>query len=246
MDLCDMYNRFLHKYHDFLKSIRCNIENAFKKEEKRLKKLMIYKFISLHLHAFAISSMYMEMQENPDRGYYIMVALNTMQGLYLLTANLQFMLVLCQMNLRFSYINLSLEALQHEKFPANDLLNYYLILYKMHMECFQMARLVLKSSKTVTFFMLLKIFTTNIIILYHAVLVIMSTLHSNNTGNLIGTLCIVNFYWDTLLITTAIDQVLASCNRTASILQATCFELRRREDLEMFAKLTQLVSNENH
>ncbi|XP_065367188.1 putative gustatory receptor 58b [Calliphora vicina] len=247
--VCDVYKRFVFKYSDFSKHFHCYITEDLKQQDQRLKRFMIYKFISLHVHTLAITSMYVQMQEDPDRKFFIMITVNMLQGFFLITANLQFMFILCQMSLHFSYINHCLQVLQHQKIPLKNLLNYYLILYEMHMECLQISRLFFGASNAVTFFMLLKIFTTNVTMLYHAVLIIMSNIHSTNTSSFVGVMCIVNFYWDSLLVTAAIDYALAACNRSMDIIQETWFEDSGGEDHEMtFRKLTQVVSvvrNEN-
>ncbi|KAM7342825.1 putative gustatory receptor 58a isoform 1-T1 [Cochliomyia hominivorax] len=242
IDLCDLYDNFLIKYQRFYKIINPYIDRNSKKEEKLLKRIFIYKFFSLHLHAVAITIMYVQMQDKPGVDYYIMVTLNLVQGLYLLTANLQFTLMLYQISLRFSYINQLLLYLRSQKFPVNQLLNCYLVSYEMHMECLQISRLFFKTSQKVTIFMLMKIFTTNIILLYHAVLVLMSNLHSDTTSNLLGIMCVINFYWDTLLVTIAIDKALTLSNQAANILRETWIVLRSEYNVKYFQQLIQLLN----
>ncbi|KNC33406.1 hypothetical protein FF38_09882 [Lucilia cuprina] len=242
IELCEIYERFVKRYENIFLHFRQHIIGEdFGKQEKRLKRFVIYKFISLHVHTLAVSSMYFQMQKNPDLEFVIMITVNMLQGFYLLTANMQFMLVLCHITLHFSFINYSLEALQQQRLPLNDLLKFYLVLYEMHLKCLKMSRLFFNASNTVTFFMLLKIFTSNIILLYHAVLTIMSSIPSTTISNFVGLICVVNFYWDSLLVTAAIDLVLVSAHRAMEILQGTWIIWKPEEDVDIFKKLTQLL-----
>ncbi|XP_065367191.1 putative gustatory receptor 58a [Calliphora vicina] len=240
--ICVKYKQFLLKYDVFLNHLRCNIINDLEKEEKRVQQLLIYKFVSLHINALTIHTMFIQMQEEPGQAYFIMVSLNLMQTFYLLVANLQFMLILSEIRLSFFYINKSLEVMPSRGFPGHVMLKYYLIFYEMYMECYELSSLCFQACNAVTFFMLIKMFTTNIVILYHAVLVIMSSIRSDNVVNLVGTLCIVNFYWDSFLVTMAVDNALTSCNRTMEILRASWITLEDVRDLKMYKKLTQLLN----
>ncbi|KAM7342826.1 putative gustatory receptor 58a isoform 2-T2 [Cochliomyia hominivorax] len=242
INLFDIYMQLLGKYKNFLQYFRTNIETELRQQEDFAKMFLIYKFISSHLDAFAIASLYFQMQENPNLYYILVISFNMLQSFYLLTANLQFMLILCQMILHFSFINQSLIFLQQQDLPLKDLLNYYLIFYEMHMECLQLSRLFFKVAQTATIFMLLRVFTTNIILLYHAVLMLISNLESTTISHFVGTLCIVNFYWDTLLITSAIDKTLASGNRAAEILRETWHKLLAEDDVESFRELSKLLN----
>ena len=240
--LCEAFKRFFMKYESYCEFMSLFIGQNVKKEEKRLQRLMICKFISLHIHALAIALMYIQMQEQPERGYFIMISLNLMQGLYLLSANLQFMLIISELSLKFFYINRSLNFLSYCRFPLKDMLKFYLIAYQMHVECLEITRSLLRASNSVTWFMLVKIFTTNIIILYHAVLVRMSSLPSNTLGNTVGVLCIINFYWDSLLVIQAIDNILAAGNTAAFILRDTWITLKEEDNKDDYKQIMQLVS----
>ncbi|KAI8128610.1 putative gustatory receptor 58b [Lucilia cuprina] len=212
IELCEIYERFVKRYENIFLHFRQHIIGEdFGKQEKRLKRFVIYKFISLHVHTLAVSSMYFQMQKNPDLEFVIMITVNMLQ-----------------------------EALQQQRLPLNDLLKFYLVLYEMHLKCLKMSRLFFNASNTVTFFMLLKIFTSNIILLYHAVLTIMSSIPSTTISNFVGLICVVNFYWDSLLVTAAIDLVLVSAHRAMEILQGTWIIWKPEEDVDIFKKLTQL------
>lgn len=242
INLCAKYNQFLLKYRVYCQEFNFYIDKDLRKREILVKKYLIYKFFSLHLHGFIIANMYVQLQDNPDICYNIMVIFNTLQGLYLLTANLQFMLILCQISLHFSFINYSMKFLSYYKLSLKDLLKHYMILYEMHMECLKLSRLCFKACEMVSFFMLLRIFATNIILLYYMVLVVMSNLNSNGFGNFMGSLSIVNFYWDSLLVISAIDHALTSCNCCGDILRETWIVLEIRGDDETSKELMKLVS----
>lgn len=194
------------------------------------------------MHGFIIANMYVQLQDNPNIYYNFMIIFNTLQGLYLLTANLQFMLILCQISLHFSFINYSMKFLSYYKLSLKDLLNHYMMLYEMHMECLKLSRLCFKAFEMVSFFMLLRIFATNIILVYYMVLVAMSNLQSNGVGNFMISLSVVNFYWDSLLVISAIDHVLALSDCCGDILRETWVVLEIRGDDETSKELMKLVS----
>ncbi|KAM7342827.1 putative gustatory receptor 58a isoform 3-T3 [Cochliomyia hominivorax] len=242
INICDKYKRFLYKYHLFYKRFRSNIEKTLSHEEQRVQKLMLYKFLSLHLSSLVTQSMFLQMQEKPSADYFLMVSLNLLQTLYLLVANLQFMIVLCEIYLNYVFINKSLEFLKAKKIASKELLNYYMILYEMFVECSELSRECLRNCNAVTLFTLIKMFTTNVIILYHAVLVMMSNIRSDNYVSLVGTVCIVNFYCDSFLITRAVDNVLQTWCHTVDILKGTWITKEEVKDMEMYNKLIQVLN----
>ncbi|XP_061393930.1 putative gustatory receptor 58a [Musca vetustissima] len=220
IELSENYWKFEKKYRQFYK--HHDMQQYMEAEVTSVRTKTIYKFCVGHGNAILVFSLFIQIQNEPSKAYVLMIIVNLLQSYYLLHANFTFDLILFRMYLHFVYIIKSLQHIVSHKSPTqnpDDIFWRYWILYDMHFECYQLSKRILKICQNITFFMLIKIFTTNIVLLYHAVQFINGTIEADNTKDFMGTMSIVGFYWDTTLTMMAIDGILSSCNETSEILK---------------------------
>ncbi|XP_075165374.1 putative gustatory receptor 58b [Haematobia irritans] len=192
----------------------------------------IYKFLICHGNALTIVIVFIQMQHKPNTSYYLMVLTNFLQGFYLLEFNVNFFMILSRMHMHFVYINKSLEVMGKTSIVYN--FQRFRVLRVMHFECFQLSKRILEMSQRVILVVLIKIFTTNLFTLYHAVQFTNGSIATDGKTNLIGILSIVSFYWDTMLTMRCIENLQMSCNQTAEVLSTY-------EDFSVEAPLSKMV-----
>ena len=242
LDVYETYKRFVEKYEHFRAIFEIYFENDLHEKEKRRQRLIIYKFISLNMNSFLITSLFIQLEDRYGIIYYIMLIVNLLQNCYLVVSTLQFVVLLSEIQMRFYFINKALNTMQFITLPACQTLKHYSLLYEMYVRSYQLSSECLEAGSIITFFMLLKIFTSNILILYHGVLMLLNNLPNDNLSNSLGTICVINFYWDCFLIVTAIDHALQACNNTGAILRGCGLKASEIQNVGIYKDIGHLVS----
>ncbi|XP_058979772.1 putative gustatory receptor 58b [Musca domestica] len=201
----------------------------------------IYKFCVCHSNAIIMSILFIRMQKERSWAYVLMILVNFLQSQFLLQVNVTFDLILFRMHLHFVFINKVLEHTS-QRITRGELFWSYWTLYNMHYECYHLSQRILRIWQDITFFWMIKIFTTNIALLYHAVQFTNGSIESDNTQDLIGTMTIVLFYWDTTLTMKAIDGILSSCNQTNEVLRIYANEKGERGHLHQPSQFLKMAS----
>lgn len=217
LDLYESYREYLKKYEKFRQFY--NVNDEMQHEIKTVKYYTIYKLCTSHANALIISGLFLKMQNRPSPAYILMILINFIQSFYLLQVNIQFFVIISRIHLHFVYINKSLELLSSGTTHHSPIVFLrFWILYSMHYECYLLARRILAISRKATLVTLIKIFTTNVVLLYHAVQFANGNIESDEIGNFVGVLCIVIFYCDAMLTMICVDNILSSCNRAGELL----------------------------
>ncbi|XP_075165373.1 putative gustatory receptor 58a [Haematobia irritans] len=215
-NLYENYWKFYEKYEQFYQLY--NLQTEMLPELRVIRLLTICKFCSSHINAFVISATYIQMNRQTSLKYYLIEFTNFMQSFYLLQFGMEFFVILSRVHLHFVYINKSLEGIGSWKLPFQSIVQRCHRLWRMHFECYHLSRRILKLSQKITLVLLIKIFSTNINMLYHAVQFANGGVKSNGKSNLWGILSIVSFYFDTILTMLSIDNLLTSSNETSKVL----------------------------
>lgn len=242
LEVYDGYRRFLEKYKSFQDTFAIYFANDLHQQELYRQRMIVYKFISLNLNSFLITILFIQLEDRPGHVYYVMLFNNLLQNMFLVICTLQFVIFLSEIQMRFYFINKALEAMQFIPLPAWQSLNHYTLLYEMHVKSFQLSCDGVEPLIIVTFFMLLKIFTSNILLLYHGVLMLLNYLPSSQLSNSMGMLCVLNFYWDCYLIIAIMDGALKACNTTGEFLRGCGWKPCEVRDVGTCKTISQVVS----
>uniref|UniRef100_A0A1I8PEY2 Gustatory receptor n=1 Tax=Stomoxys calcitrans TaxID=35570 RepID=A0A1I8PEY2_STOCA len=235
LDLYQNYWTFSKKYEEFCQ--RYNMHDDMKSELNSIRCCTIYKFCSSHANSITISCLYLQMLQQASVKHYLIELTNFIQSFYLLEFGMELFVIMSQMHLHFVYINKSLQMMDLESFSNSSMFLRCQILWGMHLDCYTLTRRMLKICRKIGFVVLIKIFTTNINMLYHAVQFANGGIITDEISTIVGLLSIVSFYWDTILTVIGIDNLLTSCNRTAKTLALNAGVLMEWHAEDCFCKM---------
>ncbi|XP_059224846.1 putative gustatory receptor 58a [Stomoxys calcitrans] len=209
-ELEDKYKQFYQLY---------EIKKVSENEFNYIRRHMFYKMFTSHVSAFSIINTFIQMQSKPSLMYCLMMFTNLLQGFYLIAFSIQFFMILSRLYLHLAYINKSLEGMKSTvDISGTCSCLRYRILWQMHYDYYHLSRRILKMAQIVILFVLIKIFSSNINMLFHAVQFSNGTIESDGKSDASGILTIITFYWDTILTMKVIDNLLTTCNKTSQTL----------------------------
>uniref|UniRef100_A0A2Y9D4B0 Gustatory receptor n=1 Tax=Stomoxys calcitrans TaxID=35570 RepID=A0A2Y9D4B0_STOCA len=222
MDLCDKYWEYEDRYKQFYQLN--DMKKLTEMELKFIRRHMIYKIFTSHANAITIVSVFIQIQKKPSLAYYLMVFTNCLQRFSLIQFSTQFFMVLSRLYLHFTYINKSLEKIGSVDIPDTCSYLSYRILWQMHSDFYHLSMRILKISQNIILFMLFKIFSTNINMLYLTIKFGNGSIESDRKPDVYVIMTIITFYWDTILTMMAVDNLLTSCNQTRRTLATYTYE----------------------
>ncbi|KAH8327282.1 hypothetical protein KR074_009303 [Drosophila pseudoananassae] len=226
--------------------------SGFSKLRRRIRGLLLHQFVLLNLTLVVSTLLLMRIDTDQEFNYLLMILVHILQFTYIVIMTAALHVILSLLFWQQERVNLTLQdlysALNHKERNslslsptiATESVQVLRNLFQLHSENRRLLRQILKVLDIPIAMLLLKMFVTNINLVYHGVQFGNHSIETTILTKILGQLVVFSHYWSAILLMNIVNDVTqASGPKTGHILkQFSHLELVKRDfqlELELFS-----------
>ncbi|EDW74931.1 uncharacterized protein Dwil_GK15940 [Drosophila willistoni] len=215
----------------------------YKQLQDKIRGLLFQQFCVMMLNIFAPAFLLLRIESDQVLDYLLMVFVHMVQFIYIMIAMLGFYIVLLLIYWQMQRVNLGLkdllDALHCDRYIQTSL-ETLRHLYHLHGQNVNLLHRVLQITDVSMACLLLKMFVTNVNLVYHGVQFGNSSIDTNWLTKMLGESVILTHYWNAILLMNLVDSLTRQTGiETAHIMrQFSAYESNNRDfevQLEIFS-----------